>query len=399
MRTIALGLLLVLASAASVASPPKAPGALEHSERMRVYPGWLYRLALRYAGVPGDIPISTGASLYRVTYWTLDHTHNPTLASGLIAVPHSKRLRGTVSYQHGTSTERSNVPSAPSLEGRLIAAVFAGGGYVLVAPDYIGLGRSKAFHPYLHVDSTVNAAWHLLLAAREFCERRGIVLPSAVNLLGFSQGGHATAALQRYIEALDDPPLTIRAVATAASPYDLAGISFPVALAGGAKSHAVYLADMVYAYSRVYGQPVASVLRSPYADRVPRLFDGRRGNDEIKEGLPQRPRDLFSPEFLAAYDAGDSNWLIEALAANEVFDWAPRAPLRLYYGDADVDVAPRESTQAARHMAELGGRATAISVGDYDHEHSAIQSVALIREWFDAENPISTPPDLRTLPP
>ena len=65
----------------------------------------------------------------------------------------------------------------------------------------------------------------------------------------------------------------MRATAAAAAPYDLAAISFPVALRGGAKSHRVYLGYLVYTYARIYGRSRSSVLRSPYDKRVEVLLD------------------------------------------------------------------------------------------------------------------------------
>ncbi len=377
-------LLALCLPAVTLATEPDA-GTMISVERLRWYPAWYLRAGLWYARLPEKMPISTGTTLYRLTYRTRDWNGEPIEATGLVAVPHKRPLRGIVSYQHGTTTQRSAVPGNASIDGRLMAAAFAGGGYLLVAADYIGMGGTPRIQPYLHAGSAARASADMLTAAREFLASRSISLPNRLNLIGFSQGGHATAALQRALESKGGS--TVVAAATVAAPLDLAAISFPTALQGGAKSHTVYLAYMVYAYAVIYGEAIDAIIAEPYASRLATAFDGNHDNDAIKALLPQAPRDLFTPAFLAAFDAGESTWLSRALVVNEVFRWAPRAPLRLYFGSRDRDVAPAEATTAAAAMTALGGNVQAIDVGPYDHEDSAFHSIADIRRWFDGLNP------------
>jgi len=156
------------------------------ARRLARYPGWVSRAMFRYARVPVEAPITTGATLYRLTYRTVDAAGATAEASGLVAVPRDLPLRGVVAYLHGTSMLRNEVPSAPTLEGRLIGTGFAGARYLLVAPDYLGLGISTAQHPYLHVAGTVPATVDLLRAAREFCQNERIVWPENLHLVGVS---------------------------------------------------------------------------------------------------------------------------------------------------------------------------------------------------------------------
>ena len=92
---------------------------------------------------------------------------------------------------------------------------------------------------------------------------------------------------------------------------------------------------------------------------------------------------MFTPEFLAAYDAGRPTWLLEKLAANEVFAWAPKAPTRFYYGTKDTDVSPAEAPAAATEMARRGGNATAVCTGEFNHIETAMHAIPAVRRWFD----------------
>src|SRR5262249_28083940 len=152
-----------------------------------------------------------------------------------------------------------------------------------------------------------------------------------------------------------------------AGPFDLAAISFPNALDGASTAASTYLAYLLSAYAKVYGEPLGSALREPFATNVPALFDGSHGDDEVVAALPRMPRDMFRAEFLADYADGAPNWLRDRLIENSVADWTPRAPIHLYYGSRDLDVSPREAAVEAERLKQKGGDVVAIDLGPFDH--------------------------------
>ncbi|NJN34136.1 MAG: hypothetical protein HC817_07695 [Saprospiraceae bacterium] len=110
---------------------------------------------LGLADLPGKVETSCGFYLYRVTYKTKNWNNTDIWVSGLLSVPDTKDIKGLVSYQHGTNPDRNNTASKPTpLEGLGLSSLFAGNGYVLVAPDYIGLGTSQEIHPYALADNS-----------------------------------------------------------------------------------------------------------------------------------------------------------------------------------------------------------------------------------------------------
>ena len=98
--------------------------------------------------------------------------------------------------------------------------------------------------------------------------------------------------------------------------------------------------------------------------------------------MPDDPRNLFNPEFLDAYDHGKSHWFLDALAENDVDDWTPVAPVRIYFGDDDVDVLPEEARRAEAAMKQRGADVTAISVGPCNHRASALRAIPQAIRWF-----------------
>jgi pimeloyl-ACP methyl ester carboxylesterase len=289
---------------------------------------------------------------------------------------------GTVSFAHGTDSLKSYVPSAPTFEGLGVAALFASGGFALVAPDYVGLGVSPGNHPYLHAATEASASLDLLRAARQAAREMKIKLPRSVYITGFSQGGQAAMALDRTIEADPDSPWRVVAVAPIAGPYDLSGTEFPEMIDAPSINSSAYLAYLALSYIQIYGGNTADVFEPPYDTQVPSLFDGQHAFNQIAQVLPSA-RELFRPEFLAGVTDGSQPFASQ-LRENDTFQVVSRASVRLYYGEADVDVFPGNTHVAASAMKSAGVPVTEVDLGaDADHAASEQQGLPAVRAWFD----------------
>ncbi|HEX4972267.1 MAG TPA: alpha/beta fold hydrolase [Steroidobacteraceae bacterium] len=330
------------------------------------------RLLLTLAGVDG-IPVTSAVDCYRMQY-IVGSGSNAVRLSGLLALPRDAVPRRLVSFQHGTSTTRTAVPSQLDGTGIAAAIAFAGNGYALIAPDYPGLGESEGRHPYYVADSIGPAVTAMIEAS----QRVQGVPGGPVFLSGFSEGGWASLAALRILEADGKRVLGSAQVAGA---YDLRHVSLPAALKGGARSHSLYLAYAAWGQAAYYGHPLDSVLTSEYATTVERLFAGAKPK-EILATLPQDPRKMFSQAFLDAFDRDQAHWYLESFAANSLVDVTPRAPVRLYYGSKDLDVVPEEALAAARAMRARQADVTAIDVGPVGHDPSMLAAAPLILAWL-----------------
>jgi hypothetical protein len=331
---------------------------------------------LDLAGVRGVSP-RHAVDCYRINYGSHDSAGRPIRLSGLLALPRGVAARGLVSWQHGTTTTRADVPSSLSVDGKAAAIVFAGAGYAVTAPDYIGLGESRLVHPYLVADDAARAVSDLIRAARDVPG----VPASPPFLIGFSQGGHASLASQQVLESLGERVMGVVAVA---GPHNLRTISLGAGLAGGAPSDALYLTYMTRGYGARYGEPMESVLTANFATLTRRLYDTPHPPEAIMAALPKAPRTMFRPDFLAAFDEGRDHWLLSALAANETSHFKPAAPVRLYYGHRDVDVLPAEALTTSRMMTALGADVAAIDLGPYGHNESILHAAPRALAWFQS---------------
>jgi pimeloyl-ACP methyl ester carboxylesterase len=359
-------------------------GALVAADRICKYPAFVAQALLSAVSLPEPIQVTNGITLYRVTYRTTNYDGAVVVASGLVAMPNGQVSNRVVVYLHGTTVERRTAPSQSKLgEGVLVAIAAAGTGSILVAPDYIGLGESHALHPYMYAKTTSSASIDFLHAARALVEHLQGEWPASLYLMGFSQGGHATFAVQRDLEKSHDPRFKVQASAPIAGPFHLREISFPNALLGKTKSDPLYVAYIANSYSQIYHHPLQSIVAAPYAETVPTLFDGAHTIEAIEAGLPADPRKVFTSEFLAAYDKGQPHWFTDALKENDVDAWTPAAPVRIYYGDDDVDVPPEEARREEAEMKRRGANITAISVGPCNHFESALRAIPRATRWFE----------------
>ena len=81
---------------------------------------------------------------------------------------------------------------------------------------------------------------------------------------------------------------------------------------------------------RLFDTPSA-FLTDPYDSLLPPLFDGTHTGGEIDALMPEIPRDILNPDLVAAFDSDPNHPFRVRLRENDVYDWAPRAPIRLYH--------------------------------------------------------------------
>jgi hypothetical protein len=351
-------------------------------EAKGIYPKPVIKYFIKKIKTPDKIKITSGIELYKISYYTKDEKNKRILVSGLLAFPRNKKIKGIVSYQHGTNHDRNNAPSQPSQdEGLAIAAIFAGGGYICMAPDYIGFGISNEIHTYLHVETTVNAVVDFLKVGSEICT---VLTGNTINnlfLIGMSQGGHATAAVHRYIELHPINGLNLVASSAISGAYNLKEISIPYAIEYNSVFYLGYLAN---SYCHIYQKPIGSVVSALYVTAVSEVFDGDHSFDQIKKRLPKTADSLYTKEILNDFRLNKSDWFTDRLAENQTFDWKPVAIFRMYYGSNDKDVSPKDAISANARMKQLGGNVQLIGLGNLDHLQSAYSGIPKTRAFFDS---------------
>ncbi|MFF8590323.1 alpha/beta hydrolase family protein [Streptomyces sp. NPDC015220] len=380
------------ARTASSADPASAGHLSRRGQLLAVTPVAAHGRAevVRYlAAVPmATDPVRYGVRAYRLTYRTVDPHGRPTTATGLLTLPEGGGRRlSLVSDTHGTMVDRAYAPSVAE-DGRAQSYLFASAGHAVAAPDYLGLGEGPGTHPYMDTRSAVTASVDMLRAARTAARSLGRTLTGDLYVSGFSQGGQVAMALGRAIEEGADRHFRLRALAPVSGPYDLAGVEMPALTDGRVNdtSGVFYMAYFLVAQNRlhpIYKNP-AEVFRAPYASRVESLFDGRHEDEDVVARLAPTVRRLVTDDFYRQLTRPKGG-LLEALRANDdVCDWKPAAPVRLYAGNGDTDVPIGNARDCARALAGHGVAAPVVDQGHVDHKGSALASLPKIARWFDS---------------
>ncbi len=342
-----------------------------------------------FFGVPVTYaPARNAVRLYRVSYPSVvpERGNRPVTLSGLLAVPEGGQTTlPLVSYQHGTVYGRQQVPSFPeqSPETQLMLAQFAGQGYAMVGADYIGMGESTEPQGYMVKGSHQQACADLIPAARSVLQALGLSA-SGLFLAGWSQGGYVTMALLERLEAIGVP---VRAAVTASAPVDpwatLTGyLNFP--RPNDASWITTLFILVSFSFETYYAVPglARSVLKPDHYDIAQRAW---RGEAVDPARIPTALRSLvndayFDPAFFGASALG------RLLAANQVYRWLIRTPVRNYYGESDEAIRVGIGRLAMDFQRAMGNATVeAISAGaDATHRGTYARSVPAWKTWFDS---------------
>jgi hypothetical protein len=318
---------------------------------------------------------------YKIEYTSLDITGLLDTVSGLLVVPDaSDKVFPLLCYQHGTVGSKENVPSNLS-GGYEIAEVWGSAGYTVFAPDYLGLGEGRGFHPYVHQASEASAAIDMMEASKTFLNDNEFHFNDQLFITGYSQGGHAAAALHKELEENYNNTITVTASAPMSGPYSISGVMQDFMYSEIPYNFVSYLPYTLLSYQTAYGNiftDVEDVFRPAYAPFVEDFYSG-----DIDLGdLNQIFIDMLTQEFGASIpikmlqDSVVNNVFTNynhpiniAMRDNDVHNWAPQAPTRLYYCEGDDQVPFMNSVVASDTMNFLGANdLNAINVNsDFDH--------------------------------
>lgn len=333
---------------------------------------------------------------YAISYTTINERGEPTVASAGVFVPIGARGRlPLVSFSHGTQTDKQKVPSTLAFinpQGIINAAH----GSVSVLADYVGMGVDAThIHPYLIAQVGADASLDALRATRRLLKTLDISLDGRLFIYGYSQGGQVAMALLREIERGPQSGFTVTAAAPGSGPYAF-GEAFRIALQNKnppvQRALNVPVVFLVAAFQDVYhlANRMDELLVPPYDAIGERMVTAGMTDAEVAAAPFTRfARDVMQPQLIESILNDPDAPLVRAMRANETYDFAPLAPVRMYYTPADAVVSPTNTLLALARMQELGARdVQAIKLFGLHGEaltHGLAQWHAYIaaRRWFD----------------
>jgi acetyl esterase/lipase len=358
-------LLLLLAALVATGAPAQAQraGTLVESVRMANAPAGMKAWRIRYASTSdrGAAEEMTGVVIAPVG-------------------PPSRMGRPVLAWAHGTwGVDDKCTPSqsdnffnaTPALE-QMIAR-----GYVVVAPDYAGLG-TKPMHPYLVGSSAAHSVLDAVRAARSIAEAGAT---NRFAVWGESQGGHASLWTGQLARSYA-PDLTLTGVAAAAPPTDLIEN-----LTGGTDPsvRAFLTAFAAHSWSEHFGISLRTLGRKSTGDIITRL--GR--NNCVTLGGKPRLGMVVGIAVLRArlknVDLGRISPWKEIARDNSPTPRDYGVPFLIAQNDGDTIVSPDVTKAFVRKLCRDNARLRYISINSKGgHPTSAADSATKTLDWIDA---------------
>ncbi len=333
-----------------------------------------------------------GVTIYKITYNTIDVHGNPTIASGAIYVPQTDcDTLPLVTFGHGTVFEKSSVPSNGYNAGS--GFLYSGNGFITTLPDYLGLGDNPGIHPYVHWESEATASIDLIRAAREFLNDDLLIWDNnQLFLTGYSQGGHSTMAIHKYISINNlQSEFNVVASAPLSGAFPLFDVQWPGMIGGDSSYYASQFMpyalasyQLVYEnlyenYNQYYDPPYDSII----ADW---LNSGTHSSFEWYQLIPPNFYDFMQDSVLDNIQNNPNHPVNIDARQNDLHNWIPQEPVRMLYCGMDSMVFPQNSIMALDTMIALG--ATDVQALELDplgdHNGCRIPATTYALEWFDS---------------
>ncbi len=329
-------------------------------------------------------PVNQGINIYDVLYTTTYADGSIVKASGLAYLPIMKgKELALMTYNHGTEICRDRTCFEPGETS--IDLAFATDGYIVLTPDYIGLGEGDRTQLFLNTDAEAHATIDMIQAVKTLLVKLGVKTNGQLFVTGYSQGGHAAMATARMLQQKYANTLPVTASAPMSGPYDVATTVYNQRNAHFA--YPAFLMLILQSYYTNMGKPgdLKNVLLHPYDSIIPPMLNGEYSLDDIGAYLPDPVYDAVKPEFYNAFANDSTSPLRVYLKNNCDYDWKPETPMQLCYCKGDEIVDYHNSITAYNTMKHNGSDEVQLwrAGKKFGHENCAIFAVVYTKMFFD----------------
>lgn len=328
-----------------------------------------------------------GVQAWRVQYWTTSGSGQRLAVTGIVAAPMEAippRPRRVIAWTHGAwgVAEKCAPSLSPNFFEYSAGMNAVRNGYVVVAPDYIGLA-SPTMHPFLVGPDTANAVLDAVRAAREI---PGAAAGGSFAVWGESQGGHAalwTAMAARTYA----PDLTLVATAAAAPPTDLAA---NLREGSDKNARALLMSFALHSWSTLYDFPLDGIANRTNQGIIHRLAENVCVAFNTKPKLGTILGILSVARATKNKDIARIEPFGSFARANSVDPARVPGPLLIAQSSKDTIVAPAVTRKFAKAACKRGTPVRWIDMtGDHgaSAKDSAQETIGWITSRFDGNAP------------
>ena len=293
-------------------------------------------------------------------------------------------------FNHGTTFVRT---AAPSFKDQInnMGYLLSSLGFIVLMPDYVGLGESQIMHPYCHAESESDCGWSLVQAFTDSQTEFDVNHNGNLFISGYSQGGHVAMAMAKdLVPASIENEVELRAVAPLSGPYDMSGVQLPFTFAEISYSNPAYLFYILKGWNEVYGDlytDFSEICNEPYASIIEPMLNGEYSADEINAQCPEILTNLFPEDLIQEVLNDPDHIVMQRAQENDVFEWVPTMPMRINYCTQDEEVFYQNALSAEAWMVENGAEdVVAYNLGNVNHNTCALPAITMAALWFYSIN-------------
>lgn len=367
---------------------------------------FLIQLSLQRIGI--ERPVENDVDVYKIRYTTRNVTGGIDTASGQMVLPVFRdKTMPVLVYHHGTVGSRDDVPSNFSIATQneaQIGLIYASFGYATLAPDYIGLGDSPGFHPYVHAESEAWSAIDMITAFKKYAEAESIPLNDQLFTCGYSQGGHAAMATHMVLQRDFSDVHEVTASAPMSGPYNISGGMADFTVADQEYDLVSYVVYVILSYQLMYPeipQDLDAFFKAQYIDDIVQfrneeidlwVLNGRLRSKLIAQTGESFPKFMLQDSIIEIVSSKIDHPINDAIKDNDVYDWVPNAPVRMYYCKADEQVVYTNATFTDSIMNANGALdVEAINNGDdLNHGGCVFPSIEASIDFFNSLKEITS---------
>ena len=321
-----------------------------------------------------------GMQAWRVRYWTTDGSNRPREVTGMVVAPREAipaQSRNVLAWTHGTSgvATRCAMSTNPQFWTVTPALAAVRQGYVVVAPDYPGLG-SQGVHPYLVGQDTGRSVLDAVRAARSI---PGAASGSRFAVWGESQGGHASLWTGQIAQTYA-PDLQLIGVAASAP---TTGLVQNVRQVPNKTVGALMTAFIGYSWSNHYGAPLSTLGGPQTQGIITRLAQNNCIELDKKPKLLMIAGIMTLQSRLKNKDLGAIQPWARLARQNSPTTAAFGVPMFIGQNPKDDLVAPSVTRAHARALCRSKARVRWIDIAGTGHATSAKDSATTTLKWID----------------
>ncbi|AZA76299.1 T9SS C-terminal target domain-containing protein [Chryseobacterium sp. G0186] len=293
---------------------------------------------------------NVGLKGYKITYYTKNENNVLVKATGLLMYPNVGYKLSTVVSDHGTTDSRDNVPS--NFKGALTAGFvvelsYVLNGYILMAPDYVGMGTGDGVHPYVDYATEAGATIDFVTAANKVLAQQGIKRYDEYFLAGYSQGAHAAMSTLKRLSISNPGNLKFKYAYMGDGPYDFSGVTLNKGvLEKDFYPFTSFLANVLHTCNntgfKTYNTDISEVISAEYLDKY--NYHVVQDNGGLLWG-PVIWRKLFTTNFVNDVTNNPNNKLRQCMKPKDVYDWYNKTPMTLGHSTIDLAIPPENTSK------------------------------------------------------